>query len=209
MTATERFSRPPARYTEASLVKKLEELGIGRPSTYAPTISTIQNRGYVVKEDRDGKQRAFRVLTLKGEKITKDEKLENTGAERGKLFPTDIGAVVNDFLVQYFKDIVDFHFTATVEKQFDEIAQGMTEWTDMIRDFYTPFHKEVESTIQTADKATGERELGNHPESGAKVSGRIGRYGPFVQVGENPNDDDKEYKPLYASLRNGQSIETI
>jgi DNA topoisomerase-1 len=209
MSATERYSRPPARYTEASLVKKLEELGIGRPSTYAPTISTIQNRGYVVKEERDGKQRNFRVLTLKDDAITKEEKTENTGAERGKLFPTDIGAVVNDFLVQHFKDIVDFHFTATVEKQFDEIAQGLTEWTDMIRGFYTPFHKEVESTIQTADKATGERDLGVHPESGEKVSVRIGRYGPFVQVGENATDDNKDYKPLYASLRNGQSIETI
>lgn len=209
MTATERFSRPPARYTEASLVKKLEELGIGRPSTYAPTISTIQNRGYVVKEERDGKVRAFRVLTLKGDKIAKEEKTENTGAEKGKLFPTDIGAVVNDFLVQYFQDIVDFNFTASVEKQFDEIAQGLQEWTDMIRSFYTPFHKEVESTIQTADKATGERELGIHPENGKKVSVRIGRYGPFVQVGETPTDDDKENKPLYASLRNGQSIETI
>ena len=209
MSATERFSRPPARYTEAALVKKLEELGIGRPSTYAPTISTIQNRGYVVKEERDGRQRAFRVLTLKGDKITKDEKTENTGAEKGKLFPTDIGSVVNDFLVQYFQDIVDFNFTATVEKQFDDIAQGLTEWTEMIRDFYTPFHKEVESTIQTADKATGERELGIHPENGKKVSVRIGRYGPFVQVGETPTDDDKENKPLYASLRNGQSIETI
>ena len=209
LTATERFSRPPARYTEASLVKKLEELGIGRPSTYAPTISTVQNRGYVVKEERDGKQRNFRVLTLKADTITKDEKTENTGAERGKLFPTDIGAVVNDFLVQYFQGIVDFNFTAKVEKQFDEIAQGLTEWTDMIRSFYTPFHQEVESTIQTADKATGERELGVHPESGKKMSVRIGRYGPFVQVGETPTDDDKENKPLYASLRSGQSIETI
>src|ERR1700760_150648 len=187
MTATERFSRPPARYTEASLVKKLEELGIGRPSTYAPTISTIQNRGYVVKEEREGKQRVFGVLTLKGEKISKEEKTENTGAERGKLFPTDIGAVVNDFLVQYFKGIVDYHFTAGVEKQFDEIAQGMEEWTDMIRKFYNPFHKEVQNTIDTADKATGERELGVHPENGKKVSVRIGRYGPFVQIGESDN----------------------
>ncbi len=208
MSATERFSRPPARYTEASLVKKLEELGIGRPSTYAPTISTIQNRGYVVKEEREGKQRAFRVLTLKSGNITKEEKIENTGAEKGKLFPTDIGAVVNDFLVLYFKGIVDFNFTASVEKQFDEIAQGLKEWTDMIRKFYDPFHKDVESTIQTADKATGERELGVHPVSGKKISVRIGRYGPFVQVGENATDAEPE-KPLYASLRSGQSIETI
>jgi DNA topoisomerase-1 len=205
MTATERFSRPAARYTEASLVKKLEELGIGRPSTYAPTISTIQNRGYVVKEDREGKQRNFRVLTLKGSDITKAEKTENTGAERGKLFPTDIGSVVNDFLVQYFNGIVDYHFTAGVEKQFDEIAQGMEEWTEMIRKFYNPFHKEVQNTIETADKATGERELGVHPENGKKVSVRIGRFGPFVQIG----DSDTEEKPLYASLRAGQSIETI
>jgi DNA topoisomerase-1 len=170
MSATERFSRPPARYTEASLVKKLEELGIGRPSTYAPTISTIQNRGYVVKEEREGKTRNFRVLTLKGDSILKENKTENTGAERGKLFPTDIGAVVNDFLVQYFNDIVDFNFTASVEKQFDEIAQGLKEWTTMLHDFYNPFHKEVQSTIETADKATGERELGVHPENGKKIS---------------------------------------
>lgn len=206
LSATERFSRPPARYTEASLVKKLEELGIGRPSTYAPTISTIQNRGYVVKEDRDGKARNYRVLTLKDGSISKQEKSENTGAERGKLFPTDIGAVVNDFLVQHFNGIVDFNFTASVEKQFDEIAQGMKEWTDMIRKFYAPFHKDVENTIETADKARGERELGVHPESGKKISVRIGRYGPFVQVGDN---DDADNKPLYASLRTGQSIETI
>jgi len=209
MSATERFSRPAPRYTEASLVKKLEELGIGRPSTYAPTISTIQNRGYVVKEEREGKVRKFRVLTLKAGNITKEERSENTGAERNKLFPTDIGAVVNDFLVLHFNGIVDFHFTASVEKQFDEIAQGLKEWTDMIRKFYDPFHKDVESTLETANKATGERELGVHPESGKKMSVRIGRYGPFVQVGENATDEDKEYKPLYASLRTGQSIETI
>ncbi|MFD0764747.1 type I DNA topoisomerase [Mucilaginibacter lutimaris] len=208
LSATERFSRPPARYTEASLVKKLEELGIGRPSTYAPTISTIQNRGYVVKEEREGRQRNFRVITLKGGNISKETKTENTGAERGKLFPTDIGAVVNDFLVQHFNGIVDFNFTAGVEKQFDEIAQGMQDWTKMIRKFYDPFHKDVQNTIETADKATGERELGVHPESGKKISVRIGRYGPFVQVGDNPSDDSEE-KPLYASLRTGQSIETI
>jgi DNA topoisomerase-1 len=205
MSATERYSRPAPRYTEASLVKKLEELGIGRPSTYAPTISTIQNRGYVVKEDREGKARSFRVLTLKGQNITKEERTENTGAERNKLFPTDIGSVVNDFLLQYFKEIVDYGFTAGVEKQFDEIAQGLEEWTDMIRNFYAPFHKDVENTIETADKATGERDLGIHPENGKKVSVRIGRFGPFVQVG----DSEGEEKPLYASLRAGQSIETI
>ncbi|MET3980138.1 DNA topoisomerase-1 [Mucilaginibacter sp. UYP25] len=208
LSATERYSRPPARYTEASLVKKLEELGIGRPSTYAPTISTIQNRGYVVKEEREGRQRNFRVLTLKGGNISKETKTENTGAERNKLFPTDIGAVVNDFLVQHFKGIVDFNFTAGVEKQFDEIAQGLQDWTKMIRTFYDPFHKDVQNTIETADKATGERELGVHPESGKKMSVRIGRYGPFVQVGDNPSDESEE-KPLYASLRTGQSIETI
>jgi DNA topoisomerase-1 len=206
MTATERYSRPPARYTEASLVKKLEELGIGRPSTYAPTISTVQNRGYVVKEDRDGKTRNFKVLTLKDQHIKQEEKTENTGAERGKLFPTDIGAVVNDFLVQHFKGIVDFHFTANVEKQFDEIAQGLKEWTAMIKNFYYPFHEGVESTIQTADKARGERDLGVHPESGKKMSVRIGRYGPFVQVGDSDNEEEK---PQYASLRTGQMIETI
>ncbi len=205
MSAVERFTRPAPRYTEASLVKKLEELGIGRPSTYAPTISTVQNRGYVVKEDREGKTRSFKVITLKNSVITREEKTENTGAERGKMFPTDIGAVVNDFLVQHFEGIVDFHFTATVEKQFDEIAQGLKNWTDMIRKFYDPFHKEVESTIQTADRARGERELGIHPESGRKMSVRIGRYGPFVQIGET----DDEEKPLYASLRTGQMIETI
>ncbi|MFD0750361.1 type I DNA topoisomerase [Mucilaginibacter calamicampi] len=209
MTATERFSRPPSRYTEASLVKKLEELGIGRPSTYAPTISTIQNRGYVVKEEREGKQRKFRVLTLKDKSIAKDERTETTGAEKGKLSPTDIGAVVNDFLVQHFNGIVDFNFTAKVEKQFDEIAQGLEEWTKMLSVFYKGFHQDVENTIQTADKATGERELGLHPENGQKISVRIGRYGPFVQIGENASDDNKDYKPLYASLRAGQSIETI
>ena len=206
MNATERYSRPAPRYTEASLVKKLEELGIGRPSTYAPTISTIQNRGYVVKEEREGKIRTFRVLTLKGGEIKKEERTENTGAERNKLFPTDIGAVVNDFLLQHFKGIIDYNFTANVEKQFDEIAQGLEEWTNMIRKFYDPFHKEVENTTATADKANGERELGMHPENGKKVSVRIGRYGPFVQVGDS---DNVEEKPLYASLRTGQSIETI
>ncbi|WP_207532996.1 type I DNA topoisomerase [Desertivirga arenae] len=206
--ATERFSRPPARYTEASLVKKLEELGIGRPSTYAPTISTVQNRGYVVKEEREGKQRQFNQLTLQNGEVKKEVKTENTGAEKNKLFPTDIGAVVNDFLVQYFKGIVDFHFTASVEKQFDEIAQGMKEWTEMLKSFYSPFHQEVETTIQTAEKARGERELGIDPETGKRVSVRIGRFGPFVQIGETPENEGDE-KPRFASLRSGQMIETI
>jgi len=206
--ATERFSRPPARYTEASLVKKLEELGIGRPSTYAPTISTVQNRGYVVKEEREGKQRSFCQFTLQNGEVKKEVKTEITGAEKGKLFPTDIGAVVNDFLVQYFKGIVDYHFTASVEKQFDEIAQGLKEWTEMIKSFYSPFHQEVETTIQTAEKARGERDLGLDPETGKRVSVRIGRFGPFVQIGENAENEGDE-KPRFASLRSGQMIETI
>ncbi|MEO6523145.1 MAG: type I DNA topoisomerase [Mucilaginibacter sp.] len=211
MTATERFSRAAARYTEASLVKKLEELGIGRPSTYAPTISTVQNRGYVLKEDRDGKPRNFRVLTLADGNINKEEKTENTGVERSKLFPTDIGAVVNDFLVQHFNGIVDFNFTAKVEKQFDEIAQGLTEWTDMIRSFYTPFHEEVEETTKNADRANGGRDLGIDEKSGKMVSVRIGRYGPFVQIGESESKEKVEgqEKPVYASLRAGQMMETI
>ncbi len=206
--ATERFSRPPARYTEASLVKKLEELGIGRPSTYAPTISTVQNRGYVIKEEREGKSRKFNVLTLAKGELNKEVKTEITGAEKGKLFPTDIGAVVNDFLVQHFNGIVDFHFTASVEKQFDEIAHGLKEWTEMIKSFYNPFHQEVETTIQTAEKARGERDLGVDPETGKRMSVRIGRFGPFVQIGENAENEGDE-KPRYASLRTGQMIETI
>jgi len=208
MNATERYSRPPARYTEASLVKKLEELGIGRPSTYAPTISTIQNRGYVVKEEREGKKRNFQVINLRDGKISAATKTENTGAEKNKLFPTDIGAVVNDFLVEHFKGIVDFNFTARVEKEFDEIAQGLKNWTEMLRTFYDPFHAEVETTLQHANRASGERELGTDPETGKKISVRIGRYGPFVQIGETPDNDEDE-KPRYASLRAGQMIETI
>lgn len=205
MDATERFTRPPARYTEASLVKKLEELGIGRPSTYAPTISTIQNRGYVVKEDRDGRQRDYRVLELKGGAVTAVTKTETTGAERSKLFPTDIGMLVNDFLVEHFKGIVDFHFTAKVEKEFDEIAQGLKDWTDMLRSFYGPFHDEVQNTIEHADRASSERALGTDPETGKPVIVRIGRFGPLVQIGA-PEDEEK---PRYASLRPGQMIETI
>lgn len=208
MSATERFSRPPARYTEASLVKKLEELGIGRPSTYAPTISTIQNRGYVVKEDRDGKKRDFLSFVLSNGNIAKQKKSEITGAEKSKLFPTDIGEVVNDFLVEHFKGIVDFNFTAKVEKQFDEIAQGLQEWTKMLHSFYKPFHSEVESTIENADRATGERLLGTDPESGKNVYAKVGRYGPLVQIGEL-SDDEYADKPRYASLTKTQSVGTI
>ncbi len=205
LNATERFTRPPARYSEAALVKKLEELGIGRPSTYAPTISTVQNRGYVVKEERDGKQRNYQVLTLKGGKIDKKQQSEITGAEKGKLFPTDIGAVVNDFLVQHFKGIVDFHFTANVEKEFDEIAQGLKEWTTMLKNFYQPFHSEVEDTLENAERASGERLLGVDPKSGRNVFTRVGKFGPIVQIGE----PDEEEKPVYASLLKSQSIESV
>ncbi|SMC94066.1 type I DNA topoisomerase [Pedobacter nyackensis] len=205
MNATERFSRPPARYTEASLVKKLEELGIGRPSTYAPTISTIQNRGYVVKEDRDGRQRSFGTIELANGTVTKRTKTEITGAEKAKLFPTDIGEVVNDFLVEHFKDIVDFNFTANVEKEFDEIAQGLQEWTKMLHSFYTPFHQEVETTLETADRANGERLLGVDPTTGKNVYTKVGRFGPLVQIGEN----DDEEKPRYASLAKSQSVGTV
>jgi DNA topoisomerase-1 len=205
MNATERFSRPPARYSEAALVKKLEELGIGRPSTYAPTISTVQNRGYVVKEEREGKSRDYQVLTLKKGDLKKQQKTEITGAEKGKLFPTDIGAVVNDFLVEHFKGIVDFHFTANVEKEFDEIARGLKEWTTMLKDFYKPFHLEVEDTLANADRASGERLLGVDPKSGKNVYTRVGKFGPMVQIGEA----DDEEKPTYASLMKSQSIESV
>jgi len=207
LIAQQRFSRPAARYTEASLVKKLEELGIGRPSTYAPTISTIQNRGYVVKEDREGKKRNYQTLTLKGDSVQKKVETEMVGTEKAKLFPTDIGEVVNDFLVEHFKGIVDFNFTAKVEKQFDEIAQGLQEWTKMLHSFYKPFHQEVESTIENAERATGERLLGIDPQSGKNVYAKVGRFGPLVQIGEQ--SDDENNKPQYASLNKTQSISTI
>ena len=205
MQATERFSRPPARYTEASLVKKLEELGIGRPSTYAPTISTVQNRGYVVKEDREGRSRDYRVLELKEGVVEKSIKTEITGAERAKLFPTDIGVMVNDFLVEHFNGIVDFHFTARVEKEFDEIAQGLKDWTSMLHDFYGPFHTDIQDTLEHANRASHERQLGIDPVSGKPVSVRVGRFGPLVQIG---TAEDEE-KPRFASLLKGQMIETI
>jgi DNA topoisomerase I len=204
LNATERFSQHPPRYTEASLVRKMEELGIGRPSTYAPTISTVQKRGYVVKEDRDGSERKFRVLTLEKDKVVAETQSETAGTERGKLFPTDIGIVVNDFLVLNFGDILDYNFTAKVEEEFDGIAQGEVQWTTMIKGFYSGFHKSVERTIETSERATGERELGNDPESGKPVIARIGRFGPMVQIGAS---DDEEKR--FASLLPDQSITNI
>jgi DNA topoisomerase-1 len=204
ITATQRFTHHPSRYTEASLVKKLEELGIGRPSTYAPTISTVQDRGYVVKEDREGKPRNYNVLTVRDEKLTEEVKTENTGAEKSKLFPTDIGMVVTDFLNQYFPDIMNYNFTANVEEEFDEIAEGKVQWKKMLKDFYIPFHKNVELTGETSERASGERLLGVHPESGKNIYARIGRFGPLVQIGEA---DEKEKK--FASLKKDQRLEAI
>ncbi|MDP4263143.1 MAG: type I DNA topoisomerase [Bacteroidota bacterium] len=205
MKATERFSRPLPRYTEASLVKKLEELGIGRPSTYAPTISTILKRGYVEKRDKEGVKRDYRVFVLKGDNILKETEQENTGAEKSKLFPSDLGLVVTDFLVQYFDDIMDYGFTARIEEEFDEVAEGKMKWNAMINDFYSPFKKDVEKTIETAERAKGERELGIDPVSGKKIVARMGRYGPMVQIGEASEED----KPYFAALKRDQSIETI
>lgn len=205
MRAVERFTRPLPRYTEASLVKKLEELGIGRPSTYAPTISTILKRGYVEKRDKEGIKRDFRILTLKNDRIEKLQEQENTGAEKSKLFPTDLGLVVTDFLKQYFDDIMDYHFTARIEEEFDEVAQGRMVWSKMIDDFYNPFKKDVDNTIENAERIKGERELGVDSQSGKKVVARMGRYGPMVQIG----DVNDEEKPKFAKLKNTQSIETI
>jgi DNA topoisomerase-1 len=205
MLATQRFSRPQPRYTEASLVKKLEELGIGRPSTYAPTISTILKRGYVEKRDKEGVKRDFMILKLKEGKISKVTEQENTGAEKAKLFPTDLGLVVTDFLKMYFDDIMDYNFTARIEEEFDEVAAGKLKWNQMIDDFYNPFKKDVEDTKENADRIKGERELGTDPESGKKVVARMGRYGPMVQIG----DVNDEEKPRFAKLKNTQSIETI
>ncbi len=205
MVAQERFSKHPPRYTEASLVKKLEELGIGRPSTYAPTISVIQKREYVVKENREGEKRLYDYLLLKKGKIETSQKSENTGAEKNKLFPTDIGIVVNNFLMEYFKDIMDYNFTASVEKEFDDIAQGLKQWTKVLHEFYYPFHEKVDETLQTAEKFSGERILGKDPKSGKDVLARIGRFGPMVQIG---SAEDEE-KPKFAGLRKDQSLESI
>ena len=206
VTATERFSQAPARYTEASLVRKLEELGIGRPSTYAPTISTIQQREYVEKGDRKGTELKYRMLTLHDGKIESGEKTELTGADKGKLLPTDIGVVVNDFLTEYFPDILNYNFTANVEQQFDDIAEGKTVWNDEIDHFYKLFHPVVESALALRlEHKVGERVLGTDPKSGRPVSVKIGRFGPLVQIG-TPEDTEK---PLFASLLKGQSMSTI
>jgi DNA topoisomerase-1 len=204
--ATERFTLKPPRYTEASLVKKLEEQGIGRPSTYAPIITTVQNRGYVVKEDRAGTERPFTELILSGKKITEKHKTEQTGAEKSKLFPTDIGMVVTDFLMKYFDLIMDYNFTAKVELEFDEIAEGQLVWNEMMRNFYDPFHAKVEGALADAERANGVRILGIDPTSGKELSVRIGRFGPVAQLGEVVEDGEK---PLFASLRAGQHLETI
>jgi DNA topoisomerase-1 len=204
MIATQRFTQKPARYSEASLVKRLEELGIGRPSTYAPTISTIQNREYVDKRDKEGIPRGFEIFTLKNDKISREEKSENTGAEKSKLFPTDIGIVVNDFLVDQFPNILDYGFTAKVEGEFDEIAEGKLQWQEMLKRFYKPFHINVAETLESAQRATGERELGIDPATGKTVIARIGRFGPMIQIGAS---DDEEKK--FASLRPDQSIGNI
>ena len=207
LSATERFSSPPARYTEASLVKKLEEMGIGRPSTYAPTISTVQKRGYVEKDTREGKERKFHVLTLDGEAVNTEVKTENYGAEKAKLFPTDTAMVVNDFLVAHFPVIVDFQFTAKVEDEFDQIANGLEDWTQMLTDFYGKFHATIEAGQDIERNTLGStREIGVHPETGEKITARLGRYGPYVALGDTT---DPEIKPTYANLRKGQFIESI
>lgn len=205
LRATEKFTRPQPRYTEASLVKKLEELGIGRPSTYAPTISTIQQRGYVERKDKDGVKRKYEIISLKDNKISESKGEENVGAERGKLFPSDLGMVVTDFLKEHFTRVMDYGFTAKIEAEFDEIAHGKTKWNEMIDDFYHPFHDTVEKTIVSAARAKGERELGLDPQSNKMVVARLGRFGPMVQIG----GVDEEDKPKFATLKASQSIETI
>ncbi|MDP3668009.1 MAG: type I DNA topoisomerase, partial [Sediminibacterium sp.] len=207
MTASEKFTRAAARYTEAALVKKLEELGIGRPSTYAPTISTIIKRNYVEKREKEGIKRATTLLRLtSANEIEKQVLQENTGAEKNKLFPTDLGIVVTDFLKQYFTKVMDFGFTAKIEQEFDEIAEGKIKWSSMIDGFYKPFHDTIEHTLENAERAKGERELGIDEATGKKVIARMGRYGPMVQIGDTA---DELEKPRFAKLNQSQSIETI
>jgi len=205
ITGLEKFTRPPSRYTEASLVKKLEELGIGRPSTYAPTISTIQKRYYVVKEIREGRERVLRILTLEGKKISSSIKTEITGAEKGKLFPTDLGMIVTDFLKEYFAAVLDYSFTRKVEEEFDEIARGEKVWNQMIAGFYADFSEVVKSTKANAERASNDRVIGIHPKTGLEILARFGKFGPFVQLG--PVTEEK--KPKYASLKSDQRIDTL
>jgi DNA topoisomerase-1 len=203
------FSRHPPRYTEASLVKKLEEMGIGRPSTYAPTITTVQKRGYVVKEAREGVERKYKVLTLKNDTIGKRDDAEITGAEKNKLFPTNTAMIVNDFLVEHFPDITDYSFTSDIEQEFDEIANGKLQWQKMIDNFYQPFHKKVSLTELVERSSVGKsRELGVDPKTGKNIYVKLGKFGAYVQIGENPDDNGGE-KPKFASLRPGQFIENI
>lgn len=205
MLATERFARHAARYTEASLVKKMEELGIGRPSTFAPTISTIQKREYVVKEDRPGVKRNYQIIKMVNDQIKEKKETENTGQEKAKLFPTDIGTLVNKFLVQHFENIIDYNFTANVEKEFDEIAEGRTVWNQMIKDFYTSFHQQIKDTTENAGKFSGEKKLGIDPASGKNVFVKVGRFGPMIQIGDTESED----KPRFAGLRKDQGMEDI
>ena len=206
ITSIERFTRPPSRYVEASLVKKMEELGIGRPSTYASTISSIQKRGYVEKMEREGEERKYAFLSLKNGSVHAESRNETTGKEKNKLSPTDIGSLVTDFLSEHFGQIMDYQFTAKVEQEFDEIANGLIGWTQMLHDFYNPFHKNVEDTLENSSRVTGERHLGQHPISGKNVIARIGRFGPMIQIGDEQVDGDK---PTFASLRKEQSISTV
>ena len=205
MEAQQRYTRHPLRYTEASLVKKMEELGIGRPSTYAPTISTIQKREYVVKGDVKGESLPFNTITLKNNKISEKIGKETYGVEKGKLLPTDIGVLVNKFLIQYFENIIDYNFTANVEKEFDKIAEGKCKWNKMIKDFYQGFHTQIISTTQNSGKFSGEKFLGIDPASGKKVYVKVGRFGPLAQIG----DTESEEKPRFAGLKKGMSIETV
>ena len=206
VVATQRFTQHPPRYSEASLVRRLEELGIGRPSTYAPTISTIQQRGYVARGENKGTKRSYEVLTLAGGKISTSHKSETVGMDKGRLVPTDTGLVVNDFLMQYFPKIMDYNFTAQVEQSFDEIAAGRDTWNEDIASFYDGFHPEVQSvSTMRLEHKVGERLLGTDPASGKPVSVKIGRYGPLVQLGSS----DDEEKPRFASLQKGQSVSTI
>ncbi|WGK65337.1 type I DNA topoisomerase [Croceiramulus getboli] len=205
ITATQRFTRPPYRYTEASLVKKLEELGIGRPSTYAPTITTIQNRKYVEKGSVEGTERKYDVLTLKNGSVKQEKLTETVGSDKGKLVPTDTGVIVNEFLVTHFENILDYNFTAKVEEDFDEIAEGNEEWTKMMKSFYKDFHPHVKDVAENADREVGERILGEDPKTGKPVSVRLGKYGPMVQIGSVEDDE----KPQFASLGPDQQLNTI